>query len=158
MNRKFIIFVLESNNDNRAGDCIDDRIKVMVEKIRAYVEKYHMLEQSDIVVAGISGGADSVCLLFVLMDLQKEIGFQIRTVHVHHGLRGEAADADAAFVKELTEQHKIPCTIYYYDVELESEKTETIYRRGRERGAPGSISKRAGAVWRNENCAGSSQR
>ena len=66
--------------------CIDDRIKVMVEKIRAYVEKYHMLEQSDIVVAGISGGADSVCLLFVLMDLQKEIGFQIRTVHVHHGL------------------------------------------------------------------------
>ena len=45
--------------------CIDDRIKVMVEKIRAYVEKYHMLEQSDIVVAGISGGADSVCLLFV---------------------------------------------------------------------------------------------
>ena len=92
----------------------------MIETIRAYVKKYHMLEQSDIVIAGISGGADSVCLLFVLMELQKEIGFQIRTVHVHHGLRGKAADADAAFVKKLTEQYKIPCTIYYYDVELEA--------------------------------------
>ena len=113
--------------------CIDDRIKVMVEKIRAYVEKYHMLEQSDIVIAGISGGADSVCLLFVLMDLQKEIGFQIRTVHVHHGLRGEAADADAAFVKELTEQYKIPCTIYYYDVELEAKKRkQSTEEAGRE--------------------------
>lgn len=105
----------------------------MIEKIRAYVKKYHMLEQSDIVIAGISGGADSVCLLFVLMELQKEIGFQIRTVHVHHGLRGKAADADAAFVKKLTEQYKIPCTIYYYDVELEAKKRkQSTEEAGRE--------------------------
>lgn len=105
----------------------------MMEKIRAYVEKYHMLEQSDIVIAGISGGADSVCLLFVLMELQKEIGFQIRTVHVHHGLRGKAADEDAAFVKDLAKKHELPCTIYYYDVESEAKKRkQSTEETGRE--------------------------
>ena len=45
----------------------------MYEKIKVYVEKHHMLEKKDKVIAGVSGGADSVCLLFVLMRLSKEM-------------------------------------------------------------------------------------
>ena len=44
----------------------------MLEKIRRYVEKWHMLEKGDKVIVGVSGGADSICLLFVLIQLQKE--------------------------------------------------------------------------------------
>ena len=61
----------------------------MYERVRAYVKKYHMLQEKDHVIAGVSGGADSVCLLFMLVKLQKEMRFGLTVVHIHHGLRGE---------------------------------------------------------------------
>lgn len=107
--------------------------RTMIERIRAYVKKYHMLEQSDRVITGISGGADSVCLLFVLLELQKEIGFEIQAVHIHHGLRGEDADRDAAYVEELTAKHGVPCKVYCCDVESEAKKRkQSIEEAGRE--------------------------
>ena len=43
----------------------------MLEKIRRYVEKWHMIENGDKIIVGVSGGADSICLLFVLIQLPK---------------------------------------------------------------------------------------
>jgi tRNA(Ile)-lysidine synthase len=51
-------------------------------------------------VAGVSGGADSMALLVLLALLRPEFSWDLIVVHVHHGLRGEAADQDAAFVEE----------------------------------------------------------
>ena len=70
----------------------------MLKKIEEYAAKWHMLEKEDKVIAGVSGGADSICLLFVLIELQKKIPFELIVVHVNHGLRGEEADADEDFV------------------------------------------------------------
>ncbi len=90
----------------------------MLEKVKEYVKKHSMLENGDKVIVGVSGGADSVCLLFVLFELQKHISFEIIVVHVNHGLRGEAADNDETFVKDLCKQNNVLCITYFENVEL----------------------------------------
>jgi tRNA(Ile)-lysidine synthase len=50
----------------------------------------------------VSGGADSVALLRVLVELRKELGIVVSVAHYHHGIRGADADSDEAFVRELT--------------------------------------------------------
>ena len=53
------------------------------------------------VVAGISGGADSLSLLLLLLEAAAKHGFKVEAVHINHGIRGAAADADEEFVKKL---------------------------------------------------------
>lgn len=68
-------------------------------KIEQYAAQNAMLEKGDGVVAGVSGGADSMCLLHILHALGKAYGLHLVAVHVHHGIRGADADADEAFVR-----------------------------------------------------------
>ena len=88
----------------------------MIQKrVLEYVQKYHMLEKGDYVVAGVSGGADSVCLLFLLSELRKEIPIELHVVHINHMIR-EDAGTDAAYVRTLCEKFKIPFTLVERDV------------------------------------------
>lgn len=73
----------------------------MVEDVLSFVKEYHMIGQGDRVIAGVSGGADSVCLLLVLRELQEELDFSLRVLHVEHGIRGEESLRDVGFVKDL---------------------------------------------------------
>ena len=75
-----------------------------------------MLDKEDRVIVGVSGGADSICLLFMLMELEKEMGFEVTAVHVHHGLRGEAADADEAYVEKVCSEQGIRLRTFREDV------------------------------------------
>ncbi len=88
----------------------------MYQKVKAYVERYHMLEKKDRVTAGISGGADSICLLFVLLELRQEIGFALSAVHVHHGLRGADADRDETYVRKVCREQQIELKVFHEDV------------------------------------------
>ena len=88
----------------------------MKEALLAYMKKYHMTFPGDRVIAGLSGGADSVCLLLLLSELREELDIQIRAVHVHHGLRGAEADRDAEFARQLAFRFQVPFTVVYEDV------------------------------------------
>ena len=87
------------------------------QKVKVYVERFHMIEPKDTIVLGISGGADSVCLLKILARWKEAWGISLRAAHVHHQLRGEEADADERFVRELCENEGIPCRVFHEDVQ-----------------------------------------
>ena len=85
------------------------------EKVFAYIREHHMLQAGDRVVAGVSGGADSVCLLFLLLEWQKEVPTDIAVVHVDHGIRAEAGE-DAGYVEQLCAERGIPFFLTRADV------------------------------------------
>ncbi len=88
----------------------------MLDRIRKFIEKEEMLKSGDRVIVGVSGGADSVCLLSVLCALAPEQSLSLRVVHIHHGLRGEEADRDETFVRELCERLGVPFETVRCDV------------------------------------------
>lgn len=92
-----------------------DTRKRTEEKVFSFVEEHHMLEAGDRVVAGISGGADSVCLLFVLLEYRRKVPFEMAVVHVNHGIRKEAQE-DLFYVERLCREFGIVFYPYYEDV------------------------------------------
>lgn len=77
------------------------------ECVKKYMAEHRMIEPGDCVLVGVSGGADSVCMLHLLMRMQKEIPFRLAAAHVNHGLRAEAG-GDAAFVESLCKRWEVP--------------------------------------------------
>lgn len=88
----------------------------MLHKIRAYVQQNNMLTDCRKVVVALSGGADSVCLLMVMKELQKEYSYELVAVHVNHCIRGKEADADEKFCVELCKNNDIKLNVVKEDV------------------------------------------
>ena len=88
----------------------------MYQRVREYIRRYHMLDKGDRIITGVSGGADSVCLLFMLRELREELGLSVLAVHVHHGLRGADADADAEYVERICREWQIELRVFREDV------------------------------------------
>lgn len=102
------------------------------QKVRDFVEKHHLIRKGDLLVAGISGGADSVCLFYLLLELQKNLDFRFTAVHVNHNLRGEEAVRDEKFVEKLCEREGVSCRIVRKDVgRLAQEMGLTLEEAGR---------------------------
>lgn len=87
-----------------------------IEKIHSYIEEKQLIHFGDHLIIGLSGGADSVCLLLALEKLKEAYGLLLTAVHVHHGIRGESAKRDLLFSKKLCEQHGIEFAAEYRDV------------------------------------------
>lgn len=81
--------------------------KSIENKVLAFCREQDMFAPGDKVIVGVSGGADSVCLLAVLHALAEELSISLLVAHVNHGIRPEAGK-DAAYVKELCEKLGIP--------------------------------------------------
>nr|WP_294694475.1 tRNA lysidine(34) synthetase TilS [uncultured Blautia sp.] len=108
----------------------------MERKVLAYIKQNRMIGKKDMVLAGVSGGSDSMAMLHILKELQKKLDFTLRVVHVHHGIRGKEADRDRSFVENICRKWQIPCTVYCYDVpglsrewKLGEEETGRIVRK-----------------------------
>ena len=88
---------------------------VLVE-VRNAIRRHDLIPRGETVVAGVSGGPDSLCLLHALMALRDEFGFSLRVAHLNHQLRGAEAEADADFVADLAAGWHVHCTIGSRDV------------------------------------------
>ena len=85
------------------------------EKVFSFIEEHGMITPGDKIVVGVSGGADSVCLLFVLLEYAEKVPLQLAVVHVDHGLRRDSGE-DAEFVAQLCRQEDIPFYLQKVDV------------------------------------------
>ena len=86
----------------------------VLNRVRRATER--VLTPGETVVVGVSGGPDSLCLVHVLRQLCGEHDLKLHVAHLHHGLRGDDADADAEFVRSLAADWQLPCTVEYADV------------------------------------------
>ncbi len=97
----------------------------MLNKVISYIEQNELIARKDKVVIGISGGADSVCLFFVFLELREKYDLELFAVHVHHGIRGLEADKDEQFVRELVKKENIPYFLIWKDVKKLAKELKT---------------------------------
>lgn len=80
----------------------------MLNKLRAFLKEQALLSPGDKVIAAVSGGADSVAMLFALYLLRDELGITLEAAHFNHHLRGAESDRDEAFVTDFCGRYCIP--------------------------------------------------
>ena len=80
----------------------------MLNKLLKFIREQEMIRPGDRVVCAVSGGADSVALLFALYLLKEKLEITLEAAHFNHHLRGEESDRDEAFVAELCDRYDIP--------------------------------------------------
>ena len=106
---------------------------MLTDKIRSLVISENMLTSGDCVVCGLSGGADSVCLLLAMKELADEFGITVEALHVNHCLRGAESQRDEDFCRELCIKLNVPFTAVSCDVkgfaEQNSLSTEEAARK-----------------------------
>ncbi len=104
----------------------------MNNKVADYIRTNNMLSKGDGVVAGVSGGADSMCLLHILIGLRNKYDLKILAVHVNHGIRGASADADERFVGAFCLEKGVEFKAYHVNIpELAKESGMTEEEAGR---------------------------
>lgn len=93
-----------------------NRRNKIIETVKRVISDNLLIEQSDKVLVAFSGGADSVCLLYILNSLKEELNFELFAAHLNHSLRGVAAEHDEEFAKAFCEKTGILCITEKKDV------------------------------------------
>jgi len=71
----------------------------MINKVLYNINKYNLIQKDENIVVGVSGGPDSIALLYTLLEIRKNLNFNLVVAHVNHGVRGESALMDQLFVE-----------------------------------------------------------
>lgn len=107
-------------------------VNSVLQEVMDTIRKHGMIDKGDRILAAVSGGADSVCMLHALNTIKKSLGFEIYCAHLNHCLRGDAADNDEKFVIDLCKKLSIPVFTKSVDVAaLANEKKLTTEEAGR---------------------------
>ena len=85
-------------------------------KVFRWMEQHRMVTSGDSIVLGVSGGADSMCLLAMFLRLKQRIPLSLQVVHVNHGIRPEA-EQDAAYVEDFCRENRVPYRLFRGNVE-----------------------------------------
>ena len=94
----------------------------MINSVSKTIELHNMITDGDVIYVGLSGGADSVCLLLCLFELSESNNTKIKAIHINHQLRGQESDADEEFCRKLCQRLNIPFVSVHVDVKGYAEK------------------------------------
>ena len=83
----------------------------MRNKLRTLIREYRMVQPGDTVICAVSGGADSMALLWCMYLLKDKLGITLEAAHFNHNLRGAESDSEEAFVVSFCKEHDIPCHV-----------------------------------------------
>ena len=83
----------------------------MINRVEAYIKKERLLSRKGLHLVALSGGADSVALLRILLDM----GYRVEAVHCNFHLRGDESNHDEQFVKNLCLNHDVPLHLIHFD-------------------------------------------
>src|SRR5438105_12407387 len=84
-------------------DCVHE----LAQELLHHLRREQLLVPGQRVGVAVSGGADSIALLRLLLDLRKELGIVLSVIHFNHKLRGAEADSDEQIVTDLARQYKL---------------------------------------------------
>ena len=85
-------------------------------RVKDFIQQHKLILPGGTIVVAVSGGADSVCLLYVLARCQTELGIKLHIAHLNHQLRGAESEADAKYVVDLAARLGVPVTVGKRDV------------------------------------------
>ncbi len=114
----------------------------MQNKLLKFIREQDMLCPGDTVICAVSGGADSVALLFAFYLLKEKLEINLEAAHFNHHLRGEESDRDEAFVRTFCDRYDIPLHVGRAEVKPGKKGLEAAARDARYgflRGLPGKI-------------------
>ncbi len=109
----------------------------MLKRVAEFISRYNMFTHGQSVGVAVSGGADSVCLLHVLLELSSRWALRLTVLHLDHQLRGDESGEDARFVRDLAARLGLESVIQACDVRRLQAQTadnlEQAARRARRR-------------------------
>nr|WP_317412759.1 tRNA lysidine(34) synthetase TilS [uncultured Solibaculum sp.] len=94
-----------------------------MDNVMSWMQEQNMLQVGEAVVVALSGGADSVSLLYYLKEQSRLMGWKVTAAHFNHRLRGEESDRDEAFCRDLCKRWGIPLQVGSADVQKEVERS-----------------------------------
>ena len=103
----------------------------LLDRVAQTVARYRMFEHGQQVGVAVSGGADSVCLLYALLELAPRWDLHLSVLHLDHGLRGEESRQDAEFVRALAGRLGLPLTLRETSVAQSPDNLEQAARHAR---------------------------
>jgi tRNA(Ile)-lysidine synthase len=112
------------NWELRTGFRYHFSVQELADQLRKTIRKQESIRPGDRVAAAVSGGADSVALLCLLLELRAELGIVLSVAHVNHKLRGQESDGDERFVAQLAQRHGLE--LHAWDAPIEARHTSEI--------------------------------
>lgn len=103
----------------------------MLNKLAAFLRRYDLVRKGDTVICAVSGGADSMALLFAMYLLRDKLDIFVQAAHFNHCLRGEESQADEAFVREFCGRYDIALSVGRAEVTAGKKGLEAAAREAR---------------------------